>query len=102
MQQKDFPKEEKYVLTDQIRRTSHPVCSNITEGYRKGIYSRYFRSKMTDADGEASETQVWLDFARDCKYIDSEMHQRLYSEYEEVGKILGVMIKNPKKFLPKI
>lgn len=98
---KSFPKEEKYSLTDQIRRASRSVCSNITEGYRKRIYPKHFRSKMTDADGEASEAQVWLDFAKDCKYIDAETHQRLYSDYKEVGKMLGFMIKNPKKFLPK-
>lgn len=98
---KTFPKEEKYSLTDQIRRASRSVCSNIVEGYRKRIYPKHFKSKMTDADGEASETQVWLDFSRDCKYIDNETHKRLCSGYEEVGKMLGSMIKNPKKFLPK-
>lgn len=98
---KVFPKEEKYALTDQIRRSSRSVCSNIAEGYRKRIYPKHFKSKMTDADGEASETEVWLDFARDCEYIGDEVHQKLYSEYEEVGKMLGSMIKNPRKFLPK-
>ncbi len=96
---KTFPKEEKYSLTDQIRRASRSVCSNIAEGFRKRIYPKHFRSKMTDA--EASEAQVWLDFSKDCKYINNEIHDRLYSEYEEVGKMLGEMIKNPKKFLPR-
>lgn len=98
---KTFPKEEKYSLTDQIRRSSRSVCSNIAEGYRKRIYPNHFRSKMTDADGEASETKVWLDFAKDCKYIESENYERMYNEYIEVGKMLGAMIKNPEKFLPK-
>lgn len=98
---KKFPSEEKYSLTDQIRRSSRSVCSNIAEGYRKRIYPNHFRSKITDADAEASETQVWLDFAKDCKYINSETHLKLYSEYEEVGKMLGSMIKNPRKFQPK-
>lgn len=83
-----FPKQEKYALTDQIRRASRSVCSNIAEGYRKRIYPKHFRSKMTDADGEGSETQVWLDFAKDCKYITTETHDKLYAEYEEVGKML--------------
>lgn len=56
---------------------------------------------MSDADGEASETQVRLDFAKDCKYIEVQVHQKGYAEYKEVGKMLGSMIKNPKKFLPK-
>jgi len=98
---KTFPKEERYSLTDQIRRSSRSVCSNITEGYRKRIYPKHFRSKMTDADGECSETMVWLDFSKDCSYITSKEHQNLYSQYQEVGKMLGFMVKNPKKFLPK-
>lgn len=85
---KSFPKEERYSLTDQIRRASRSVCSNIAEGYRKRIYPKHFRSKMSDADGEASETQVWLDFAKDCNYISVEVHQKLYSEYQEVEKCL--------------
>src|SRR5438270_3280646 len=65
---KSFPPEEKYSLTDQIRRSSRSVASNIAEGYRKKRYAKMFVSKMADADGEATETQVWLDFARDCGY----------------------------------
>lgn len=97
---KSFPKEEKYSLIDQIRRASKSVCSNIAEGYRKRIYPKHFRSKMSDADGETRESQVRLGFARDCKYINIETHDRLYAKCEEVGKMLGSMIKNPEKFLP--
>lgn len=98
---KSFPKEEKYSLTDQIRRSSRSVCANIGEGYRKRKYPKHFSSKMTDADGECSETQIWLDFARDCKYIDSEVRNKMFIEYEGVGRMLGSMADNPEKFLPK-
>ena len=66
---KSFPPEEKYSLTDQIRRSSLSVASNIAEGYRKKRYAKMFVSKMADADGQAAEIQVWLDFARDCGYL---------------------------------
>ena len=98
---KTFPKEEKYSLTDQIRRSSRSVCANIAEGYRKRKYPKHFTSKITDADGECSETMVWLDFAEDCKYISKDTRDQLYTEYQEVGKMLGGMANNPQKFLPK-
>jgi len=98
---KTFPKEEKYSLTDQIRRSSRSVCSNIAEGYRKRQYPKHFASKMSDSDGEASETIVWLDFAYDCEYINKEIHKSLLEKYIEIGKMLGNMINNPTKFLPK-
>ena len=98
---KSFPKEEKYALTDQMRRSSRSVCSNIAEGYRKRIYPKHFTSKMTDADGEASETCVWLDFAKDCKYIDEKINIELTNKYDEVGRMHGSMINHPEKFLPK-
>ncbi|MBK9983522.1 MAG: four helix bundle protein [Saprospiraceae bacterium] len=98
---KSFPKEETYSLTDQIRRASRSVCSNISEGYRKRRYLKHFVSKITDSDGEASETMVWLDFSKDCKYLSEEKHKELYEQYEEVGRMLGGMIDNPEKFLPK-
>ncbi len=96
-----FPKEEKYALTDQIRRSSRSVCVNIGEGYRKRKYPKHFTSKMTDADGECTETQIWLDFAKDCEYINEEVYHKLYSKYSEVGKMLGSMGNNPEKFIPK-
>lgn len=71
---KQFPKEEKYSLTDQIRRSSRSVCSNLGEGYRKRRYPAHFTSKVSDSDMENTETQVWLDFAYSCKYIDKEAY----------------------------
>jgi four helix bundle protein len=98
---KTFPREEKYSLTDQIRRSSRSVCANIAEGYRKRIYPKHFTTKMTDADGECSETIVWLDFCLDCKYIDKIIYRDLMNIYKEIGKMLGGMASNPEKFLPK-
>ncbi|HEV8259355.1 MAG TPA: four helix bundle protein, partial [Burkholderiales bacterium] len=66
---KFFPKDERYSLTDQIRRSTRSVTANIAEGFRKRQYPKMFVSKLADADGEATETQVWLDFARDCGYL---------------------------------
>lgn len=96
-----FPGEEKYSLTDQIRRSSRSVCINIGEGYRKRRYPKHFSSKMSDADAECTETQIWLDFARDFDYVEPEIRDRLYSKYEEAGRMLGGMIENPDKFLPR-
>ncbi len=96
-----FPQEERYSLTDQIRRSSRSVVANIAEGYRKRQYHAAFANKMSDADGEATETQVWLDVSKDCRYITLEMHARLIAEYKEVGSMLGNMINNPEKFKPR-
>jgi len=96
---KSFPREERYSLTDQIRRSSRSVASNIAEGYRKRRYSKLFISKLTDSDGEASETQVWLDFARDCGYLSNERHEFLFAGYEELGRMLRGMISKPYKFV---
>ena len=97
---KAFPQDERYSLTDQIRRSSRSVVANIAEGYRKRQYPKMFTSKLADADGEAAETQVWLDFARDCGYLPSERHDELLNSYAEIGKMLGSMIVNPEKFIP--
>jgi four helix bundle protein len=96
-----FPKEETYSLTDQIRRSSRSVCTNIGEGYRKRIYPKHFSSKMTDADGEATETSIWLDFALDCEYINEKEHIDLQEKYNEIGRMLNSMALNPDKFAPK-
>ena len=98
---KNFPKEEKYSLTDQIRRSSRSVCANIAESYRKRRYPKHFTSKITDADSEASETIVWIDFAKDCEYIDDVTQKYLLEKYNELGRILGSIANNPNKFKPR-
>jgi four helix bundle protein len=95
---KKFPPEERYSLTDQIRRASRSVASNISEGYRKKRYPKSFVSKMSDADGEAAETQVWIDFAYACGYISETLQTRWREGYEEIGRMLGGMIAHPEKF----
>jgi four helix bundle protein len=95
---KHFPSEEKYSLTDQIRRASRSVAANIAEGYRKKRYPKMFVSKMADADGEATETQVWLDFARDCGYLSAQRQTQFTAGYEELGRMLGSMILKPERF----
>ena len=98
---KSFPKDERFSLTDQIRRSSRSVASNIAEGFRKRQYSKMFLSKLADSDGEVAETQVWLDFARDCGYMAVERRDQLTQGYEEVGKMLGTMMSMPEKFMPR-
>jgi four helix bundle protein len=93
-----FPHEEKFSLTDQVRRASRSVAANIGEGYRKKQYPKMFVSKMADADGEATETQVWLDFAECCGYISSQRRSELQMGYEEIGRMLGGMIAHPERF----
>jgi four helix bundle protein len=95
---KSFPKEETYSLTDQIRRSSRSVSANISESYRKRRYPKRFISKLTDADGENSETNTWLDFALACEYISSEQHKDLSNQGIEIGKLINYMINNPGKF----
>jgi four helix bundle protein len=95
---KGFPVEERYSLTDQIRRSSRSVCSNIGEAYRKRIYPKSFISKLSDSDSENTETQVWLDFALACNYIDSELYNELKYTSEETGKLLQFMMNNPERF----
>lgn len=95
---KAYPKEEQYSLTDQIRRSSRSVTSNLAEAWAKKIYIKFFVSKLSDSLGEEFETEVWLDYSKDSKYISLETHQRLMNEYEEVRKMLISMIQNPEKF----
>ena len=99
---KSFPKEETYSLTDQIRRSSRSVCANISEAYRKRRYPKHFISKLTDADGENSETNTWLDFALQCKYISSEDYSKCSEQSKEIGKLINYMINNPGKFGVKV
>lgn len=95
---RSFPKEEKYSLTDQIRRSSRSVCANFAEAYRRRRYPSHFLSKLTDADAENAETEVWLDFAFASNYISCDRHLDLVSQNSEIGKLLGDMIKNPGKY----
>ena len=93
-----LPKEEKYSLTDQIRRSSRSVCANLAEAFRKRDYPKHFLLKLTDCLGENSETLVWLDVALNCEYITNETYQELTTINDEVGKLLMYMYNNPGKF----
>ena len=95
---KKFPPQEKYSLTDQIRRSSRSLCICLLEAYRKKLYPAHFVSKVTDSDMENSETSGWLDFSLACKYIDNEQFNILISQNEETGKLLNHMINNPDKY----
>jgi four helix bundle protein len=99
---KSFPKEEKYALTDQMRRSSRSVSANIAEAYRKRRYPNHFISKLTDSDAENSETSVWLEFALKCEYIDLATFTELNNQTIEIGKLINFMINNPGKFGCKI
>ncbi len=95
---KTFPKEEKYSLTDQIRRSSRSVCINITEGYRKRLYPKHFISKLSDADSENGETLGWIEFAEACGYISKEIKIDFETKNREIGKLINFMMNNPTKF----
>jgi four helix bundle protein len=96
---KRFPSEERFALTSQIRRSSRSVCLNLREAWAKRRFHAHFVSKLTDCDGENSETDTSLDFAKDCAYISEQEHAELTSLCSEVGKMLGSMIRSPDKFL---
>ena len=96
---KTFPAEERFALTGQIRRSSRSVCMNLREAWAKRRYEAHFVSKLTDCDGENSETDSSLDFARDSGYISIEQHGKLITQCQEIGKMLGSMINNPSSFL---
>jgi four helix bundle protein len=90
---KRFPKEETYSLTDQIRRSSRSVCANQAEAFRKRRYPKSFVSKLSDSESEAAETQAWLDFSLNCKYITEVEHHDLYETYENViGKLVNMSL----------
>ncbi len=95
---KTFPEYERYDLTIQIRKSSRSVCASISEAYRKRKYPAHFISKTTDADMENSETQVWLDFALACKYIERKIYDDFINRSEEAGRMLNHMIENPDKY----
>ena len=95
---KNFPKDEKYSLTDQIRRSSRAVSANLAEAYCKRRYEAHFISKLSDSDMENTETQVWLNFALKCKYMSENIYNELLEESKSVGRLLDYMIHNPSKF----
>src|SRR5881227_1876695 len=91
---KKFPSEEKYSLTDQIRRSSRSVCANLAEAWRKRRYAAAFVSKMNVGEAEAAETQTWIEFAVRCKYLSREKGKALFRTYDEVISMLVAMINN--------
>lgn len=95
---KSFPKEETYSLTDQIRRSSRSVSANIAEAFRKRRYPKNFVSKLTDSESEAAETQVWLDYALACEYIDKETYDALNKNYENIIGMIVNMSSHPEKW----
>lgn len=96
---KAFPKEETYSLTDQIRRASRSVCSNVAEAWRKRRYEAAFVSKLNDAEAEATETQVWLDFSVECKYLDATTARELQTTYDTLLGKLVTMIQHPEHWV---
>jgi four helix bundle protein len=96
---KAFPKEETYALTDQIRRSSRSACANLAEAWRKRRYGAAFISKLSDAESETAETQVWLEFAVKCKYMKRDEAATLYETYEQVIRTLVGMITHPETWV---
>ena len=95
---KSFPVEERFSLTSQIVRSSRSVCATISEAYRKRQYIKHYKSKLTDADSENSEIQLWLDFAIACEYVSKEQYEDLQDQSLQVGRLINFMINNPGKF----
>ena len=98
---KKFPPEERYSLIDQGRRSSRSVCSNLAEAWRKRRYPAAFVSKLSDSEGEAAETQVWIQFAVECAYLERDEARRLYSDYDDILGMLMSIIHNPTPWLLK-
>jgi four helix bundle protein len=92
---KYFPKQEAYSLTDQVRRSSRSVCANLAEAWRKRRYQAAFLAKLSDAESEAAETQVWLEFAVKCNYLDRNRAAPLYQHYDEILRMIVAMINAP-------
>ncbi len=95
---KSFPQEERYSLVDQMRRSSRSVCANLAEAWRKRRYQAAFVAKLNDAEGEACETQVWIDFASQCRYLDAGTCRELDQLYDRVLAQLVCMIDDPEKW----
>ena len=98
---KKFPAEEKYSLTDQIRRSSRSVCSNLAEAWRKRRYEAAFISKLSDSEGEAAETQVWIQYAVECQYVNRDVAVEFYTEYDIVLGMLVNMISRANEWTLK-
>jgi four helix bundle protein len=96
---RQFPPEERFALTSQIRRSSRSICLNLREAWAKRCYPAHFVSKLTDCDGENSETDSALDFAHSCKYLSDDQHRELTDVCVEIGRMLGSKIRNPDPFL---
>jgi four helix bundle protein len=96
---KRFPSEERFALTSQLRRSSRSICLNLREAWAKRRYAAHFISKLSDCDGENSETDSAIDFARDCGYITPEEHRELSECCSSIGAMLGHMVQNPEPFL---
>jgi four helix bundle protein len=96
---KSFPREERYSLTDQVRRSSRSVCSNMAEAWRKRRWEAAFVSKLGDSEGEAAETQVWLEFSVRCGYLARDTAKELYEEYDAILAMLVDMITHPEDWL---
>jgi four helix bundle protein len=96
---KSFPKEETYSLTDQIRRSSRSVCANLAEAWRKRRYPAAFVAKLSDSESEAAETQVWIEFAVKCGYLDRDQASELYQTYDEILRMLVAMINTPDTWI---
>ena len=96
---KAFPREEVYSLTDQMRRSSRSVCANVAEAWRKRRYEAAFVAKLSDAEAEAAETQVWLEFAVKCGYLPREGATHIYQSYDEILRMLVAMINSPESWI---
>jgi four helix bundle protein len=96
---KRFPKEETYSLTDQIRRSSRSVCANLAEAWRKRRYEAAFIAKLSDAEAEAAETQVWVEFAVRCNYLDRDQAKTLYETYDRTIGAIVLMINYPETWI---
>ncbi|MBD2727054.1 four helix bundle protein [Nostoc sp. FACHB-892] len=96
---KKFPVEERYSLTDQIRRSSRSVCANMAEAWRKRRYEAAFIAKLNDCEAEAAETQTWIEFAVKCNYMNVELGREIYANYNQVLSGLVNMINNPSPWL---
>jgi four helix bundle protein len=95
---KRFPVAEKYSMVDQIRRSSRSVCANIGEAWRKRRYEAHFVNKLSDAETEAEETRIWLEFALRCQHLEEEQFEALDHTYDNIIGRLVRMLSEPKQW----